>query len=76
VKLKGGDRPEEAARVTNRGDLEVLEILGRQARQYSGVDIVLAEYRPRLLQPETMEPCSNVHAHHPEAVTAAGLSYP
>jgi len=54
----------------DQGDAEILQILGRQARQYPCVDLVHAERLLVLLQPETVEPCRNVHARILNAVTA------
>src|SRR6516164_7484267 len=38
------------------------EILGREAGQHLFVDLVCAKRRLVLLEPETTEPCRNVHA--------------
>ena len=50
---------------------EVLEVVGGQLRQYCRVNRVVAKRLLVLLQPETVEPCRNVHALLPAAVTAA-----
>ena len=50
---------------------EFLQIVGGQLGQYRGIDGVVVERLFVLLQPETVEPCRNVHALLPAAVTAA-----
>jgi hypothetical protein len=74
---QGDDRREQPAAVTDRGNAEILQVLGRQGRQHGAVDVVVAEHRLVLLQPETVEPCRNVHALLPRrGHCRAGLSYP
>src|SRR6266446_8008075 len=45
-------------------DAEVLQILGRQARQYPCVDLVRAERRLVLLEPEAPQPFPDIHRRH------------
>src|SRR6516225_3800449 len=52
------------------------EILGREAGQHLFVNLVCAKRRLVLLEPETTEPCRNVHARLPDAFNAALLPYP
>ena len=61
--------------MADRHHADLPEILGRQAGQHPFVDLVGAERRLVLLEPETAEPCRNVHARLPDAVTAF-LPYP
>ena len=46
----------------DQGDTKLLEIIGRQARQDSLVDLVIAERRRIALQAQILQPCRNVHA--------------
>src|SRR5262249_25707201 len=59
------DRVEQPPTVADRHHADLPEILGRQAGQYPFVDLVYAERRLVLLEPESMEPCRNVHARLP-----------
>jgi len=61
--------------MADRHHADLPEILGRQAGQYPFVDLVGAERRLVLLEPETAEPCRNVHARLPDAVNAALSPY-
>src|SRR5215472_7710908 len=45
-------------------DSEVLQVLGRQARQYSCVDLVRAERRLVLLEPQLPQPICDIHRRH------------
>jgi hypothetical protein len=65
------------ATVADETDAEVLQVVSRQLRQYRSINGVVAKRLLVLLQPETAEPCPDVHARLPDAVTATrGLSYP
>src|SRR5215469_17341700 len=55
----------------NKAHAELLQVVGGQLGQYRGIDGVVAERLLVLLQPETVEPCPNIHALLPAAVTAA-----
>ena len=46
----------------DQGDTKILEILGRQARQHSLVDLVVAEGRHIALKAQILQPCRYVHA--------------
>ena len=46
----------------DQGDAEILPILGRQARQYPCVDLVVAEGRHIALKAQTLQPRLDVHA--------------
>src|SRR6516164_6856527 len=61
--------------MADRHHAHLPEILGRQAGQYPFVDLVGAERRLVLLEPESAEPCRNVHARLPDAVNAALSPY-
>src|SRR6516165_10654402 len=61
--------------MADRHHADLPEILGREAGQHAFVDLVCAERRLVLLEPETAEPCRNVHARLPEAVNAALAPY-
>ena len=54
----------------NRG-----QVFRGQPWQHFGVDVVIAERRPVLLEPEATQPCRNVHARLPNAVNAALSPY-
>jgi len=45
----------------DQADAEILQILGRQARQYSCVDLVRAERRLVVLEPEAAQPFAYIH---------------
>ena len=47
-----GDGVEQPPAMPDQADAEILQILGRQARQYPFVDLVRAERRLVLLEPE------------------------
>src|SRR5713226_6951085 len=48
----------------DQADAEILQILGRQARQYPRVDLVRAERRLVLLEPKTAQPFRDIHRPH------------
>ncbi len=58
-----GDGIEQLAAVSDRGDAEPDQIVGGQARQDLGVDVVLAECRLVAREPEALQPAPDVH--HP-----------
>jgi hypothetical protein len=60
--MLAGNSVEQSTSMPDQGDTKILEILGRQARQYRCVDLVVAERLFVPLQPETVEPCRYVHA--------------
>jgi hypothetical protein len=66
-----GDRSEQPAAVPYGIDPDFPEVVGRQLRQYCDVDLVRAERLLVLLQPETVEPCRNIHALLPGVVTVS-----
>src|SRR6516164_4768213 len=61
-----GDGVEQPSTMAYRHHADLPEILGRQAGQHPFVDLVGAERRLVLLEPETAEPCRNVHARLPD----------
>src|SRR6516165_3537989 len=61
--------------MADRHHADLPEILGRQAGQYPFADLVGAERRLVLLEPETAEPCRNVHARLSDAVNSALAPY-
>jgi hypothetical protein len=50
--------------MADQTDPEVLQILGSQARQYPLVDLVFAEGRLVLLEPELPQPIRDIHRRH------------
>ena len=48
--------------MADRGDAEILQILGGQCRQYGAIDIIAAENRLVLFEPEPPQPPRDVHA--------------
>ena len=56
------DRLEQLTAVADRGDAEVLEVLSRQTRQHSAIDVVVAEYRFVLSEPAPARPPRDIHA--------------
>src|SRR5215469_15702767 len=51
------------------------KILRREAGQHLFVDLVCAKRLLVFLEPETTEPCRNVHARLPDAVNAAVIYF-
>jgi hypothetical protein len=51
--------------MSDQGDAEILQIFGGQARQYAGVDLVRAECRFVLLEPEPSQPLRDFHRPTP-----------
>src|SRR6516162_8796854 len=70
------DSVEQSPTMADRHYADLPEIVGRQAGQHPFVNLVCAKRRLVLLEPETTEPCRNVHARLPEAFNAALLPYP
>ena len=64
-----GDGVEQPTSVSDKVHTEVLQVLGRQARQYSFVDRVVAKRRCVLLHAEAVEPGCDVHTLLPHAPT-------
>src|SRR6266852_341904 len=61
---EGGDGVEQPPAMANQADAEILQILGRQARQYPRVDLVRAERRLVLTEPKTAQPFRDIHRPH------------
>jgi len=57
--------------VTDQGNAEILQVIGRQTRQHLLVDLVLAESLLISLQPEPAQPAPNVHRVIPALVFGA-----
>ena len=57
-----GDRVEQLAAMADQGDAEMLQILGRQLRQHFAIDLVVAERRRVLFEPQPPQPRRYVHA--------------
>jgi hypothetical protein len=57
----GGDGVEQPTAVADQADAKILQILGRQARQYPCVDLVCTERRLVLLEPELPQPFCDIH---------------
>ena len=70
-----GDRVEQAPAVPDQSDAEILQILGRQARQYPRVDLVRAERRLVLLEPEPPQPIRDIHRRHAPVTWTIAVSY-
>jgi len=47
--------------MAHQGDAKILQIIGRQARQYSLVDLVIAKRRRIALEAQILQPLGNVH---------------
>jgi hypothetical protein len=56
LRRERADGIEQPPAVPNQADAEILQILGRQARQHPCVDLVRAERRLVLLEPELPQP--------------------
>ena len=67
---KGGNRFQHRAAMTNRGDAEILQIIGGQARQQFGADVVLLEGGRILLEPQRPQPLGNVQLRLPRQQAA------
>ena len=52
----------------DQGNAEILQVIGRQARQHLLIDLVLAESLLVSLQPEPPQPAPNVHRVVPALV--------
>src|SRR4051812_44261625 len=59
--MERGDRLQQGPAVAHQGDTDLAQVLGRQARQDSRVDIVGPEGRLVLLQVKTAQPRREVH---------------
>jgi len=58
-----GNRIEQSPAVSYQVDAEILQVFGRQASQYPCVDLVRAECRLVLLEPELTQPIPDIHRH-------------
>ena len=65
ILTEGSNGGEQLAPVTNRGDPERHQVLGRQLWKHLSFDVVVAESRRVLLQPEAPQPYRDVHAPPP-----------
>ena len=59
-----GDRLEQPSPMTDRGDPELLQVVGRQRRQQRRVDGVVRECLGILLQPQALQPAGHVHGRN------------
>ena len=69
--LRGGqfgaerrDGVEQPPAMPDQVDAEILQVFGRQAPQYPCVDLVRAECRLVLLEPELPQPICDIHRRH------------
>jgi hypothetical protein len=53
--------------VPERGDAQLAQIVRAEGRQHLGINVVLAEQRLTLLQPERAQPVRDVHRHFPKS---------
>ena len=70
-----GDGVEQPPTMPDQDDAEILQILGRQARQYPLIDLVRAERRLVLLEPEPSQPLRDIHRRHPPMMRRRVVSY-
>ena len=70
-----GDGVEQPPATPDQGDAEILQILGRQARQHPFIDLVRAERRLVLLEPERPQPIRDIYRGHPSVMRTAVVSY-
>ena len=56
---------EQLSAMPDRGDAEILQIFGRQARQNSGIDRVIAECGGVLFEPQLAQPIGDLDRHRP-----------
>ena len=56
-----GDGGEQFSTVANRGYAEADQIVGGQLRQHLDVDVVALESLLVLFEPQTVQPCCDVH---------------
>jgi hypothetical protein len=68
-----GNRVEQLASMPDRGDAQVLEIVGRQAGQELGIDVVVDKRRRVLPQTQAFEPGRDVHLRNPQPINRATL---
>ena len=76
VAAQRSNRRQQLATVPYQADAKVVEVLGCKLAQNRSVNRVVAKRLFILLQAETVEPCRNVHALLPAAVTPLRLSVP
>ena len=60
--------------MADRGDADFPQILGRQASQQIGVDVVFAECLLVLFEPEPPQPARDIHACLPDRAPASGAT--
>ena len=58
---QGGDPSEQPLAVADRGNADLLEVLGGQARQDPRIDVVVAERRLILAQAQAAQPSPDIH---------------
>ena len=57
-----GDRGQQLAAMADRGHADADQVVGRQLRQHFAIDIVVAECRRVLFEPQPAQPRRYVHA--------------
>ena len=61
--------------MADQADAEILQIVGRQVRQYRCIDLVRAEGWLVLLEPEPPQPFRDIHCRNALVIWAAIVSY-
>jgi hypothetical protein len=56
-----GDGAQQLAPMADRGDAEILQVIGGQVRQQHIGDVILAECRLVLLQAQALQPTADIH---------------
>jgi hypothetical protein len=67
---QGGNGLQHLAAMTDRGDAEILQIIGGQSRQQFGPDVVLLECRRVLSEPRRPQPLGDIHRRLPRQARA------
>src|SRR5271169_5078035 len=62
LRPQGGDRGQQLAAMADRGYADADQVVGRQLRQHLAIDIVVAECRRVLFEPQSAQPRRYVHA--------------
>jgi hypothetical protein len=62
LRPQGGDRGQQLVAVADRGHADADQFVGRQLRQHFAIDIVVAECRRVLFEPQPAQPRRYVHA--------------
>ena len=62
------------AAMAERGDAEILEVVGRQIGQQFGVDVILAECRLVSFKTERSQPVRDVHCRSPPRAAAKSMA--